>query len=82
MKMIISYNPKGTIKSVAFLGEDVADHLELEPRRGEKVVTADSKDLPERADDSELRGERLLEYQKRISEKLHVVDGKIMRRAK
>jgi hypothetical protein len=66
----------------AFLGEDVADDLELEPRRGRRVITADSDGLPERANDSELRGEGLAEYRKRICEKLQVVQGKIVRRAK
>ena len=82
MKMIIIYNPKGTIRSVAFLGEDAADNLELKPPRGERVIAVDSENLPERPNDSELRGEGLAQYHRRICEKLRVVDGKIVRHAK
>lgn len=80
MRVIIAHDPKGEINSVAFLADD-ADDLELEPSRGKRVVTVRSSDLPERADGSELRGEKLAEYGARIREKLQVVKGKVVRRA-
>jgi hypothetical protein len=80
MRVIIAHDSKGDINSVAFLAEDAGD-LELQPGPGKRVVTVDSSDLPERADDSELRGERLVQYGARIREKLQVVKGKVVRRA-
>jgi len=80
MRLIIAHDRKGTINSVAFLAEGTED-LELAPGRGEQVITVSSADLPERADDSELRGEKLAQYSTRIREKLHVVKGKVVRRA-
>ena len=80
MRLIIAHDRKGTINSVAFIAEGAED-LELAPGRGEKVITVSSADLPEPADDSELRGERLVQYSARLREKLQVVKGKVVRRA-
>lgn len=80
MRVIIAHDRKGEISSVAFLAEE-ADDLELQPARGKQVVTVNASDLPERADASELRGERLAQYGARVREKLQVVKGKVVRRA-
>jgi len=80
MRVIITHDSKGEINSVAFLAKDAED-LELQPERGKRVVTVESSDLPERAADSDLRGEKLAQYGTRIREKLQVVKGKVVRRA-
>jgi len=78
MKMLITYNQKGIINSVAFLSEN-AENLELQPGRGEQVITVDSEELSEQVDNSNADDERLLEYQRRICKNLHVMGGKIVR---
>jgi hypothetical protein len=80
MRVIMTHDRKGEIHSVAFLADDAED-LELQPARGRQVVAVSSSDLPERAEASDLSGERLAQYGARIREKLQVVKGKVVRRA-
>ncbi len=78
MKVIITYNQKGVIKSSAFLAEGVEENLEFEPKRGERLMILDSSDLPEDVNDSAVRPGQLAESHRRIREKLQVKNGKVV----
>jgi hypothetical protein len=80
MRLIITHDTEGTLRSVAFLAKDAED-LEMEPERGESVLTMDAADLPDRTDLSELRGEHLTQYGARLCETLQVRDGRVVQRS-
>jgi len=76
MKAIVVHDASGAIRSVAF----VADGTELEAGPGEHVTRVDAKDIDPKADPSELKGERLHEYSKKIVEHFRVAHGKLVKR--
>jgi hypothetical protein len=81
MKAFLTYDPSGDITSVAFLTNDVAADVDLEPGEpGEHVIRLDLSDIDPKADSSTLDPKRLDEYAKRITKDFRVASGKIARR--
>jgi hypothetical protein len=81
MKVLLTYDASGDIESVAFLADDVAADVGLEPGEpGQQVLRLDLSDIDPQADSSTREPKRLHEYAKRITKDFRVASGRIVKR--